>query len=138
MLDDKKLNELKNRVKQYIIAGTISKGRSDKEHINFFIENAKESLDTANIIYDVSTKQKLSENLGHINYKGFLWVINTSYYSMFYIARALLEKDGVKLKGDLSIHLLTFDSLVHYFYFTGKLQKQFMEAYAEAEKEAAE
>ena len=138
MLDDKKIEEIKSRAKQFIIEGTIKKGISNKDEIEFFIGNSQKSLSTAQLLYDVSTNIKMQETYNQKDFDGFLWVINTSYYSMFYITRAILEKDGIKLKGDLSIHMLTFDALAHYFYFTGKLQKQLMEAYAEAEKEASE
>lgn len=67
-----------------------------------------------------------------------MWVINASYYSMFYIARALLEKEGIKFKSDQSIHALTFDALIYYFYLTGKLQKKLFEYYLEAKEEATE
>ena len=57
---------------------------------------------------------------------------------MFYMARALLENSGIKLKADLSIHALTFDALVYYFYLTGKLQKQLFEFYVAAKEDVAE
>lgn len=72
------------------------------------------------------------------NFTGFLWVVNASYYSMFYAARALLENDGVRIRTDASIHAVTFDALVHYFYLTGKLEKKLIEEFAEAEEDAAE
>ena len=56
---------------------------------------------------------------------------------MFYMARALLEHEGIKIKIDLSIHAVTFDALVSYFYLSGKLQKELLEDFAEAKGEAA-
>ncbi len=138
MLDAKKIEEIKSRTKKLIAEGTITKGTSKKEDIEFFLENSQKSLSSAQLLYEVSTNKKMQEATNQKDFDGFLWVVNASYYSIFYIARALLEKDGIKLKGDASIHMLAFDALAHYFYFTGRLQKQLMEAYAEAEKEATE
>ena len=100
--------------------------------------NCADSLTTAKLLFDVSVNQDLQKTTGYLKFKGFLWVINSAYYSMFYAARALLEKSGVKIKSELSIHLLTFDALVYYFYLTGKLQKSLIEDYAEGKEESNE
>ncbi|MDI6721898.1 MAG: hypothetical protein QMD85_05870, partial [Candidatus Aenigmarchaeota archaeon] len=71
-------------------------------------------------------------------FNGLLWVVNASYYSMFYMARALLENVGVKIKTNMSIHAVTFDAVIYYFYLTGKLQKEFLEDFIEAKEDAAE
>ena len=70
-------------------------------------------------------------------FNGYLWVINASYYSMFYMARALLESVGVRIKSTQSIHDITYHCLVNYFYNTKKLQKTFIEDFVEAGEEAA-
>lgn len=80
-------------------------------------------------------KQKM---IGFPNFSGFLWVVNASYYSMFYMARALLEKSGIQIKQEQSIHLMTFDALIYFFYITGKLKKSLIERFIEANEEAAE
>ena len=136
-LDDKKLKEIENRVKQFVLEGKI-KSKQPKKHMGFFLTNAKDSLRTARCIYDMSTNKDYQEYTGYEGLKGFLWVINTSYYSMFYMARALLENEGIKLGTDLSVHSLTFDALIHYFYLTGKLQKRLFKQYIEAQEEANE
>ncbi len=61
---------------------------------------------------------------------------NASYYSMFYMARALLENSKIALKTDLSVHSVTFDALVYYFFLTGKLEKRLIDDFADAEQEA--
>lgn len=48
--------------------------------------------------------------------------MNASCYSMFYMVRALIESEGIKLETGQSIHMLTFDALVSFFYLTEKLQ----------------
>ena len=136
-LDDKKLKEIGNRVKNFISEGLI-KSKQPKKYVDFFLTNATDSLKTARCIYDMSTNKGYQQYTGYEGLNGFLWVINASYYSMFYMARALLESEGIKLKADLSIHALTFDALIHYFYLTGKLQKRLFEQYIEAQEEATE
>lgn len=137
MLDEKKLKAVESRMKDYISKGIIN-SKQPKKNVDFFLTNAKESLRTARCIYDMSTNQDYQKYTGYEGLKGFLWVINASYYPMFYIVRALLDNEGIKLIANLSIHALTFDALVHHFYLTGKLQKRLFEQYIEAKEEAAE
>lgn len=106
--------------------------------MQFFLDNAKNSLDSALLLFGVSTEKNLKETTGFRDFNGLLWVINASYYSMFYMARALLEKEGVKIKSEDSIHAITFDTFVYYFYITGKLQKKIVEDFADAEEDAAQ
>ena len=137
MLDNKKLRETESRVKGYVRDGIFTSG-CRPEDVDFFMTNSADSLTTAKLLFDVSVNQDLQKTTGYLKFKGFLWVINSAYYSMFYAARALLEKSGVKIKSERSIHLLTFDALVYYFYLTGKLQKSLIEDYAEGKEESNE
>ena len=54
------------------------------------------------------------------------------------MARALLENEGIKLKSEMSVHALAFDSVIYYFYLSGKLQKRLIDDFAEAKKEVSE
>ena len=137
MLDEKKLKEAENRVKRFISDGAI-KSKGKPEHVDFFIKNANDSIDSAKALFELSTNPKKQESLGFTSFNGLLWVVNASYYSMFYMARALLENNGIKIKADLSIHAVTFDAMIYYFYLTGKLQKEFLEDFIEAKEDAAE
>lgn len=137
MLDEKRIKQIENRIKIFLSEGTIQKTKKI-EYVDFFLENAKKSLQSANLLYEGTTKKELQETYGFADFDGSLWIINSSYYSMFYIARALLANEGIQLKGDLSIHLVTFDALVYFFYLTGKLQKKLLEDFADAKDEATE
>ncbi|MBI2559467.1 hypothetical protein HYW20_09155 [Candidatus Woesearchaeota archaeon] len=137
MLDEKRIKQIENRVKNFLSDGTIQKTKN-AEYVDFFLESARKSLQSASLLHAGTTKKELQEAYGFEDFDGSLWIINASYYSMFYMARALLANEGIKLKGDLSIHLVTFDSLVYFFYLTGKLQKKIIEDFAEAKDEAAE
>jgi len=137
MIDEKKLRETESRVKQFINEGII-KSKEKPEHVDFFIKNADDSIDSAKALFELSTNHQKQESLGFTSFNGLLWVVNASYYSMFYMARALLENSGIKIKADLSIHAVTFDAVIYYFYLTGKLQKEFLEDFIEAKEDAAE
>jgi uncharacterized protein (UPF0332 family) len=137
MIDEKQVKEIRSRVTQYLRDGTIQT-KCKAEHVAFFLANAKNSLNSANVLFDVSTKKDLQANMGYPGFNGYLWVINASYYSMFYTVRALLENEGLKLRSDLSIHLITFDAIIHFFYITGKLEKRLVEYFVEGREEAAE
>ncbi|MBN2142007.1 hypothetical protein JW711_01635 [Candidatus Woesearchaeota archaeon] len=137
IIEDKQIKEIRSRVTQYLKDGTIQT-KSKPEHVSFFLANAKNSLNSANVLFDVSTKKDLQASMGFPNFDGYLWVINASYYSMFYTVRALLENEGLKLRSDLSIHLVTFDTMMHFFYITGKLEKRLVEYFVQGRDEAAE
>ncbi|MFH1636887.1 MAG: hypothetical protein ABIB71_00505 [Candidatus Woesearchaeota archaeon] len=57
----------------------------------------------------------------------------TSYYSMFYIANAVLFKIGYKV-GDKIAHKVTADALI--VHVRNKLKKRILEEYEEAKNEA--
>ena len=137
MLENKKIEEAKKNAIRSINSGSIVKTK-DSVYVDFYIKNARDSLDSAKVLFDVSTNEKTKSILGMNNFNGFLWVINSSYYSMFYLARALLESIGVKIKTDESIHFLVFNALVYYFYSTGKLEKHFIEDFGDAQEESSE
>jgi len=135
---DKKMQEIKRDAEKLISSGEIIKEKESR-FTQFFIKNSKDSLDSAKLLFEVSTNNELKKSTGFPDFNGFLWVINSSYYSMFYMARALLESIGVKIKtAQQSIHLVVFDALVYYFYLNGKLQKRMIEEFQEAGTEASE
>ena len=137
MLQEKKLKEAESRIKQFIREGTI-KPKENPEHIDFYLKNADDSIDSAKVLFELSTNPDKQQYLGFTNFNGLLWVVNASYYSMFYMARALLENGGIKIKTDLSIHAITFDSVIYYFYLTEKLQKELLDDFIEAKEDASE
>lgn len=137
MLEEKKLKEAEKRVRQYIAEGII-KTKGKPEHTAFFIKNAEDSIDSAKALFEISTDPEKQKFLGFTSFNGLLWTVNAGYYSMFYMARALLEKEGIKIKTDLSVHAVTFDALVSFFYLNGRLQKALLDDFAEAKEDAAE
>lgn len=137
MLDEKKLQEVERRVRQYMSDGLI-RTKCKPQYVKFFLKNAEQSIDSAMALFELSTNSQKQESFGFTSFNGFLWVVNASYYSMFYMARALLEQHGIKTKTDVSVHTITFDVLVFFFYLTGKLQKAFLEEYLDARQDSAQ
>ncbi|MBU0536709.1 MAG: hypothetical protein KKE20_07110, partial [Nanoarchaeota archaeon] len=62
-----------------------------------------------------------------------LWVIVISFYSMFYIANAVLYRIGYKVGSKVS-HKVTSDALI--VFVRNKLKKELLEAYEESKEEA--
>lgn len=137
MLDEKKIKEVQQRVRQYLNDGII-RTKSKPENVDFFIKNAEDSIDSAKALFDLSTDVEKQKYMGFASFNGLLWVVNASYYGMFYLARALLELEGIIIKTNFSIHAVTFDTLIYFIYLTGKLQKEFVDDFVEAQEEAAE
>jgi len=88
MLNDKKIKEIENRVKNYISEGIIIT-KENAEFTDFFLSHSKNFLNSAKAEYLLSTNKKESQRLGFLNYNGFIVVVNSSYYSMFHTTRAL-------------------------------------------------
>ncbi len=59
-------------------------------------------------------------------------------FSAFHMARALLEKEGIKIKTESSIHAITYDALVYFFYLNKKLEKRLIESFIIAKEESFE
>lgn len=137
-LDNQRIEEIRKLVPKLINEGTISKKEEYKKLVNFFKENAEDSINSAQLLYKVSTDSKLQNATGFPNLRGFLWVINASYYSMFYMASALLANSRIKIKSGIGIHKLTFDTFVYYFYLTNKIAKEYVEQFLDALEDSEE
>ncbi len=119
MLDKNRIKEAEENVKSYLDDGLLKRTDFNKEVIDIFIRNSKESLRVAE---EVDAKN-LSD----------LWVIVCSYYSMYYYANAVLLKNRYKV-GEKIVHKVTSDALI--VYIRGKLKDSFLEEYEETKEEA--
>ena len=137
MLDESKIRGGKKRIESLLKSGDIVKGDKCK-YVDFFLVNSRNSFDFATLLFKVSTNEDFRRTTGFPDFNGFLWTINASYYSMFYLVRALLETQGIRIKTDYSVHLATFDALIYYFYANGKIEKSLIEEFQEAGAEVAE
>ena len=97
-MDEQRIKKAQNNVKGYIDDGKLHKiTHMDKLIYNTYLKNARESLRVA----DMLCKEKSSS----------LWVVVTSYYSMFYMACAYLYNIGYKTKGEI-VHQVINDTLI--------------------------
>ena len=128
MLGEKKVEQSSRIVKEFIQDGKIIKPKGGTD--NFFMQKSREALNIAKRLLEIYDEEGLETNL---------WVINTSYYSMFFAATALLAKFNHKIDVDFGIPKLTYHALVHYFIKEdNKLKKQFIEEHRDAVDDAEE
>lgn len=121
-MDEKRVKIAQSNFRQYLRNNLIKQvSDADFKEIVFqtYFNNALESLKVANEIF----KNKTSS----------LWVVVSSYYSMFYIACAYIYKRGYK-PGHEIVHQVVNESLITLA--RNDLEKHFLEEY-EKEKEKA-
>ena len=132
MIEKERIEEAKRNVKQYIDDGLLRiKDKNAPKFVDFFMKNAESSLQTASILQEISDEQSLKSTLKvGSDFESYLWVIVSSYYSMFYAATALLASQGMRVTGQI-VHRVTEDALIHFFVSNEKLAK-LLEQYEEA------
>jgi uncharacterized protein (UPF0332 family) len=119
MLSNERIREAEQSVKSYLSDGLINKEKFSSIIFDTFMRNHRESLLVAKKLFD----EQLSN----------LWVIVTSYYSMFYLANALLYKLSYKV-GPKVAHKVTSDALI--VFVRNKLKDNLIEEYEIAASEA--
>ena len=119
MLNEKRIKEAESGVKSYLSEGLLKKESFNSLVYNILMVNSNESIETANFLSS--------------NKKSNLWIIVSSYYSMFYIANAVLYKLGYKV-GEKIPHKVTSDALI--VYVRNKLKDKLIEDYEEIKEEA--
>ncbi|MFW5704542.1 MAG: hypothetical protein ACOCXG_01745 [Nanoarchaeota archaeon] len=124
MITEREIKQAKKNFDNYIKEGLLKKD-SNETAKQMYIKNAENSLITA---------QKL-KSLEDENYSPDLWIIVSSYYSMFYISNAVLLNLGYKV-GDKIVHKITSDCLITLV--RDKLKKELFSDYEEIEQEAME
>lgn len=118
-MNEKRIEEAKVNFRNYLSENMIKKERFNEDIYKRFYENSLESLRTAN---------ELSQNK-----TSNLWVIVSSYYSMFYIASAYVYKKGYKAQ-HMIVHKVINDALI--VLSEKELKSKLLEDYEE-EKEKA-
>jgi len=133
MIEKERIDEARRNVKIYIEDGLLKTGNKDAARfVEFFMANAESSLRTASILQEISDANNLKETLKvSLDFEAYLWVIVSSYYSMFYAATAILAKQGIRATGQI-IHKVTADALIHFFGSNEKPAK-LLEQYEEAQ-----
>ena len=119
-MDEKRVRQAESNFNTYLQDGKIRKiSKVNPLVYETYLRNARESLNVANQLFQDKTSS--------------LWVVVTSYYSMFYIACAYLYKLGYK-PGDEIVHQVVNESLI--FQGRNKIKNYLLENYNE-EKEKA-
>ncbi len=121
MIDDKRKQEAKGNFAKYLQDGLLKKGTNDLAKSKY-LENADLSLKTASELMQSPLKP-------------YLWVIVTSYYSMFYMANAVLLEYGYRTQDKIA-HKITSDALI--VLVIDKLKKELLEAYESMQEDALE
>ncbi|MDP2908169.1 MAG: hypothetical protein Q8O03_09640 [Nanoarchaeota archaeon] len=119
MLSKERIKEAENNVRSYLAEGLIKKEPFRNIVFDTYMRNHRESL--------IVAKKLFSENLSN------LWIVVISYYSMFYIANAVLYQLGHKVGSKLA-HKVTADSLM--VLVRKKLKDSLLEDYEIASNEA--
>ena len=128
MISDEQKEKSKNMIKQLIQDGKIVKPKANVK--NFFLNKSMTSLEISKRLLDISDDEDDS-------LEGYMWVINSAYYSMFFAATSLLAHYNHKIDQEQGIHKLTFHALVYYFLVDdNKLEKYFIEEYEDAYEDA--
>lgn len=119
-MDEKRIKQAENNFKNYLKEGKITE--IDKHNpliYETYLRNARESLSVANLLFK--------------NNSSSLWVVVSSYYSMFYIACAYLYKLGYKTKHEI-VHQVVNEALI--VQGRHKIKNHLLKAY-EMEKDEA-
>src|SRR3989338_9213058 len=112
MLRNERISEAQSSVRSYLADGLLTKEWFRNIVFETYLRNHRESLLVARKLFN--------ENLSN------LWVVVISYYSMFYIANALLYKLGYKV-GSKVAHKVTSDALI--VFVRNKLKNQLIQQY---------
>jgi uncharacterized protein (UPF0332 family) len=124
MLDEKRIKEAELNVRQYLAEGLLKKQKNETaKHV--YIENSEISIETAQKLLSLESE----------TYKPYLWIIVSSYYSMYYIANAVLINLGYKVGQKIS-HKITSDALI--IFARSKLKRGLIEGYEDIKKDALE
>lgn len=119
-MDEQRIKQAEKNFKLYLQEGKIKKiEKFEKVIYDTYLRNSQESLNSANQLFQNKTS--------------YLWIVVTSYYSMFYMACAYLYKLGYK-PGDEIIHQVVNESLI--VQGRHKIKNYILENYVE-EKEKA-
>jgi len=127
--------EIESNVNNYLKEGLFKKGKYSYL-VGFYIKTARKTLQTAEALMQISENNELKKKFGLLDdFETYLWVVTTSYYSMFYILNALFSKYEIKL-GDKIVHKVASDVFYLYFIKNKKIAKELFEIYEKSKSQA--
>lgn len=135
MKSEKEKKVIESNIKNYLRESLFKKGNYSYV-TEFYLRTAEKTLQTADALMKISEKTDIKKQLGLLeNFETYLWVIVSSYYSMFYAVNALFSKNGIKI-GDKIAHKVASDVFYYYFVKNNKIARELFEAYGEAKSDA--
>lgn len=124
MIDTKRIKEAESNIRQYLSDRLLKKEKNETAK-RMYLENSELSIETSSRLLSLEDE----------SYKPYLWAIVTAYYSMFYIANAVLLNIGYRV-GDKISHKVTNDALI--VFVRNKLKRELLEEYEDAKEDALE
>ena len=124
MLSDKRIKDAEKNVGAYLKEGLLSRNTSQTAK-EMYIKNSDLSLQTSHKLLSLETD----------DYRPYLWIIVSAYYSMYYIANAVLLTLGYKV-GDKISHKITADALI--VFARNKLTRELLEEFEDTKEDALE
>jgi len=119
LIDEKRVKEAQKNFAVYLGEYLIKKEKNETAKA-MYLKNADLSL-------------RFAEEAMNSRLRPFLWVIVVSYYSMFYMANAVLLELGYKT-GEKAVHKVTHDALI--VLVMNKIKKGLIEEYENAKQDA--
>lgn len=125
-MDEAFKKEMKKASKEYneaLQSGDLKKSNENKKFSGFFFSRSENSLLTADLLYQISNNQKDKSNLRiDESYESFMWIIVVCYYSMFYMASALIANKGIKA-GHNDVHRNVKNAFLRLYIENSSLEK---------------
>ena len=118
-MDEKRIKLAEDNFRRYLRDNLIKKERFEDLIYNTYFNNAIESLKVAEEIFNNKTSP--------------LWVVVSSYYSMFYIASAYVYKKGYRTGHEI-VHQIINEAVI--VLARRDLEKHYLEEYEEEKQKA--
>jgi len=100
------------------------------DEAELYLQRAENELVAAQMLFEVSSNSALQKEQFKLekDFTFYSTVISHSYYSIFYAAKAILIKDGVKTEAP-EVHKKTLEAFEKYMISTGKLDIELLKIY---------
>ncbi|HLC20423.1 MAG TPA: hypothetical protein VJK72_05860, partial [Candidatus Nanoarchaeia archaeon] len=100
------------------------------DEAELYLQRAENELVAAQMLFEVSSNSALQKEQFKLekDFTFYSTVISHSYYSIFYSAKAILIKDGVKTEAP-EVHKKTLEAFERYMISTGKLDIELLKIY---------
>ena len=100
------------------------------DEAELYIQRAENELVIAQMLFEISSNQILQKEQFKLekDFTFYSTVIGHSYYSIFYSAKAILIKNGIKTEAP-EVHKKTLEAFEKYLVSTGKLDMELLKIY---------